>query len=914
MRAHPYVRRNWWLALLATGLACSTAENPTLPDVHVPDVPGDGDVTVPDGEDVPLPPDGADGDADGDPDGADDGPPPGCRSDLECDDLLNCTSESCDPATGDCIHTPVDAVCDDGNACTTGERCDPTSGCVAGTLETCDDGISCTADRCDPFTGGCSNNPDHRLCTPPQLCDPAAGGCVDPPPCTTAADCDDGDLCNGAEVCDPAVGCRPGTPAVCRDEVDCTRDSCNPLTGECLHTPDHALCDNGNPCDGTETCNTTTGCERGTAIDCSDGVDCTVDACDPTSGACSHTTADDRCNDGVFCNGVERCDLTAGCVSGAVPSCSDGIGCTVDRCDGPTDTCVNTPDHARCDDGQLCNGPETCSAAAGCIAGSPPTCDDGLACTTDSCDPSGAGGAGACVSVSPDLDLDGHPDVACTGDDCNDTDFTIHPGAAELCNGRDDNCDGGADESFACVLGAARGCFVGSCSGSQTCQPGCTWTTCTVAAVETCNGVDDNCNGVADEGFACVFGTTRGCTVGACAGTQACVPGCTWGGCTVTATEVCNGVDDDCDGVTDEGFSCIPGRTQGCTIGACAGTQTCSAACSWGSCVTTAVESCNGVDDDCDGSTDETFACRMGATQSCSNACGQGGTQTCQSGSCTWGCCNHGSEVCGNTCDDDCDGSVNEGCAASGDNCASPLTVSPSGGTYTGTTVGMLGEYDPTLCGYYTGVPDVVYAFTPSSGGTWQIDTNGSGYDTLLHVHGSPCLGTELYCDDDGGDGANSLITASLSAGVTYYIVVDGWSTSGTYTLNVTRPTTLAPGDTCASSSGFITGSGTWTGNSCSYIHDYTPSTCGSGSAPDLVYGLSVGYYREVAIDLYYSGYDTMLYVRSGSCTGTEVACNDDYWSTQSYIDQYFDAGTYYIIIDGWSTYCGAYQMDVYFY
>ena len=150
MRALPYLGRCWWMALLATGLACSTAENPTIPDVHVPDVPGDGDVTLPDGEDVPIPPDGADGDADG----TDDGSEPECRSDLDCDDLVNCTSDSCDPATGRCIHTPVDAVCDDGNACTTGELCDPATGCVFGTPNSCDDGISCTADRCDPFTGG----------------------------------------------------------------------------------------------------------------------------------------------------------------------------------------------------------------------------------------------------------------------------------------------------------------------------------------------------------------------------------------------------------------------------------------------------------------------------------------------------------------------------------------------------------------------------------------------------------------------------------------------------------------------------------------------------------------------------------------------------------------------------------------
>jgi hypothetical protein len=542
-------------------------------------------------------------------------------------------------------------------------------------------------------------------------------------------------------------------------------------------------------------------------------------------------------------------------------------------------------------------------------------CDDGRACTTDRCDPAAAGGAGACVGTSPDRDGDTYGDAACTGTDCNDSNPAVRPGATEACNAIDDDCDTLTDETFSCVAGSAQSCIVGSCSGSQTCSSSCTWSACTVSAGEVCNGIDDNCNGVADEGFACILGRTQACSVGACGGTQTCVAGCSWGACTVTATEICNGVDDNCNGVTDEGFTCIPGRTQACSVGACGGTQTCSSSCGWGSCTVTAVESCNGVDDNCNGLTDETFTCRMGATQSCTNTCGAAGTQSCSAGSCTWGsCC--GVEVCGNSCDDDCDGLVNEGCACSGDTCACPLTVAGSGGTYTGSTSGMAADYAATCTS--AGGPDVVYTWTPTSSGTVQIDTIGSGFDTVLHVYTGGCTGTSVACNDDGGGSLTSLVTFSAVAGTTYYIIVDGYSSSayGTYTLHVIPGGACTPtaADNCSGATCAITSTGSWTGNTCAGINDYNPATCGYGTAADQVFMLTVTYYREVQITMTGSTWDTTLHVDTGYCDGTEAGCNDDYGVTStSYLDLWLNTGTYYIIADGFSTACGTYTLAVTF-
>jgi hypothetical protein len=161
------------------------------------------------------------------------------------------------------------------------------------------------------------------------------------------------------------------------------------------------------------------------------------------------------------------------------------------------------------------------------------------------------------------------------------------------------------------------------------------------------NGLDDNGNGKSDEGCACMAGTTEPCFpgepkkagVGACKlGQQVCekstgeIPGSQWGACIgagASSIEVCNGVDDDCDGQVDPGCACPPGSSLSCytgpagTIGVAVchgGNRTClpdgsgySLEC-FGE-VTPIVEICgNGVDDDCDGQVDQ--GCVQCSTQS----------------------------------------------------------------------------------------------------------------------------------------------------------------------------------------------------------------------------------------------------------------------------------------------------------
>jgi putative metal-binding protein/thrombospondin type 3 repeat protein len=192
-----------------------------------------------------------------------------------------------------------------------------------------------------------------------------------------------------------------------------------------------------------------------------------------------------------------------------------------------------------------------------------------------------------------DLDHDGF-----TADvDCNDQNPAVHPGAAEVCDGVDNDCNGQVDEGFAiltCGLGACQRSVAACLNGTpQTCTPGSPTT-------EVCNGVDDDCNGSVDD-----LGSIT-CGTGACQRTvTACLNGtpqtCTPGSPT---TEVCNGVDDDCNGSVDENLGSTTCGTGACqrTVNNCVNgsPQTCTP----GSPTT---EVCNGIDDDCNGVVDNGF-------------------------------------------------------------------------------------------------------------------------------------------------------------------------------------------------------------------------------------------------------------------------------------------------------------------
>ncbi len=173
-----------------------------------------------------------------------------CTDNAGCDDSVACTSDVC-AVGGTCMNTPIDSMC------AAGERCDATMGCVtdAGcdSAADCDDSIACTADACGADRS-CQHTPVNEMCNTAamEMCVPGVG-CQVVIPCTTDAECQDGDFCNGREICNTEFGCEPAAmPPACDDAVDCTVDRCDPTapgmdgqTGACVFECDSTRLDCG---------------------------------------------------------------------------------------------------------------------------------------------------------------------------------------------------------------------------------------------------------------------------------------------------------------------------------------------------------------------------------------------------------------------------------------------------------------------------------------------------------------------------------------------------------------------------------------------------------------------------------------------------------------------------------------------
>jgi hypothetical protein len=192
----------------------------------------------------------------------------------------------------------------------------------------------------------------------------SGGVCV---ACTLDSHCDDGLFCT-IDTC--SSGSCSNSPRNVDDGVACTIDTCNEANQTIGHTPDHNSCQDGLWCNGQEVCNVTTNCQAGTAVICDDLIDCTIDSCDEGTNITD--------NIGVCDYNTDPCS----CVINS--DCDDSNPCTDDICK-PDYTCDNIINNSNtCDDGFFCTVNDRCSSG-NCIADPRPV-NDGIACTEDSCD------------------------------------------------------------------------------------------------------------------------------------------------------------------------------------------------------------------------------------------------------------------------------------------------------------------------------------------------------------------------------------------------------------------------------------------------------------------------------------------------------------------------------------------------
>ncbi len=485
--------------------------------------------------------------------------------------------------------------------------------------------------------------------------------------------------------------------------------------------------------------------------------------CGACGHACSYPNARGACHDGgcamgdclpgfydldhAVSNGCEYpCFPLAPAKCASPMDCPWGLPCANGSCAKPCAVDADCPKSTTCDpqtqlcEGELCNGrDDNCDGqvdegfdflhdVSNCGA-----C--GLRCAPDSvCTPmqfqSGDGGAsvvGTCHLQCPpcNANLDGNPNTGCSYK------CPVCPPGKELCNGVDDDCDGVVDNApidvgqpcdnacpaLAPCVGQKACAFplspcVGRCCG--VCTPGTTWCAggqkvCQPGVgpkLEVCNGLDDNCDGQIDEDFdlqgdpmncgACgkvcsLANAVAGCTNGACVVAR-CEPGfadadrnpangCEYA-CPVSppTVEVCNGVDDDCDGVVDDHLVSPPANYCNQTS-ICAGTTTsCHGKSGWfceyqkndphievdamGNLAI--VETlCDGFDGNCNGAVDETFVDKGKPCGAGVGACRVTAALVCSQDKLSTVCPTTGNpmaatdEAC-NGIDDDCDGQVDE--------------------------------------------------------------------------------------------------------------------------------------------------------------------------------------------------------------------------------------------------------------
>ncbi len=677
-------------------------------------------------------------------------------------------------------------------------------------------------------------------------------------------------------------------------------------------------------------------------------------------------------------DGVEAANGRA-CTRSA--QCDDGVPCTMDYCSADG-RCAHVPDPSTCDDGVYCNGLETCDVRRGCVRGAPLACDDNDGCTTDRCDET----SHECQHAPRDFDRDGDPDIGCrsnrcpdggvegeedaglcwVGADCNDRDPRVSGTLPEICgDGIDNNCNGEVDarETGGCTRAphddcddpldvSAGGRFTVAMAGTAGDYPfrcaGGTQARDAVMRLELTAPRDVVVAAQARSGFAVYLMVQSACGSTAASDTRACVytyPATTWRAHSLPAGE----------------YFFVLGTSAGPTGAASdvnvdvtlsdptpvAANDTCAGATEVPPAGGTFRGDLIGVTDDvstrCGGTTPDALyritlteprdltATVTGptfdsVTVSLVDSCVRAPmTLRCESGTSpsitahqlpagTYHLAVEGREL------PNYELSVTTSAPTpppAGDSCSTALPLAV--GTPARGTLSVFESDQPISCNSGA-ARDVVYRFEIAERLDVTVTARGGASDFLYVALQSTCgdRATERGCRY----GAPARYTQRGLDPGTYYVIVRGPRTA-TYEVTLETRPSLAPmpvtgNETCMLAQEIPAGGGLYSGDTTAMAHEYT-FPCATGSAAgDAVFRYRVSSRSRVLFSMEGSSFDTVLWVtRADACPGTAlpgVTCNDDGpgLGLSSSLELTLDPGDYNVLVSGLYTGArGAYFLSV---